>query len=319
MSPTKIAVACSIMLSAAAAMTVSMELLSGETPLAQHSGKSPMSTSTKMITDEQQILDHIHGIFRAYLNKDRETIRQTHTQDWTGFQVSSREMVRGIDAHMRNANATLDKTTPVGYELLDTEISVHGDIAIVHYLASYTYRDDVDVEHMVRLRSADIYRKDDGHWNQCGSNICLVPEPAGDPPVDTTRLRVLDPNEQAELLEARESVWQAWFAGDADRLHELVPKETIAIEPGSSDWADLAEIMRRSKAFTDSGAKLVRLEFPATQIQTFGPVAILYTTYLFEIESAEGKHTTTSGRGAEIFVRRDGHWVNPGWHLDSGP
>ena len=318
MSFKTIAVACSSTLLAATAITPLMDMLSERTLLAQPSGTHPMSTPTQIMSDEQQILDHIHGIFRAYLGKDRETIRRTHTQDWTGFQVSSREMVRGIDAHMRNANATLDNTTPLGYELIDTEISVYGDIAIVHYLASYTYRDEVDEEHMVRLRSADIYRKDDGHWNQCGSNICRVPKPAGDPPVDTTHPRRLDPNEQAELLEARESVWRAWFTGDADRLRELVPQEAIAIDPGPSDWADLAEIMRRSRAFIDSGATLVRLDFPATQIQAFGPVAILYTTYLFEIESAEGEHTTTSGRGTEIFVKRDGRWVNPGWHLDSG-
>ena len=277
-----------------------------------------MSNPTYVITDEQQILDHIHGIFRAYLDKDRATIRRTHTQDWTGFQVGSQEMVRGIDAHMCNANATLDKTTPLGYELLDTDVSIYGDTAIVHYLASYSYRDHVDEEHTVRLRSTDVYRKDDGHWSQCGSNICRVPQPADNPFVDATRLRVLSPSEQSELLEDRESVWQAWFAGDADSLRELVPEETIAINAGPGDWEDMAEVMRKSKAFIDSGAKLVRLDFPNTQIQVFGPVAILYTTYLFETESAEGERTTTSGRGTEIFVKRDGRLVNPGWHLDAG-
>ncbi len=300
--------------------TIAMDMLSGRTLLGQHLGTRQMSAPTQVTSDEQQILGHIHGIFRAYLDEDREAIRRTHTQDWVGFQVSSREMVRGIDSYMRNANATLDATTPLGYELLDTDISVYGDIAIVHYLASYTYLDHVDEEHTVRLRSADIYRKDDGHWNQCGSNICRVPlpQPAEDPSVDATHMRLLAPSEQTELLEARESVWRAWFAGDTDSLRELAPRETIAIDPGPSDWADLAEIMRRSKAFIDSGDKLVRLDFPTTQIQAFGPVAIIYTTYLFETESAEGERTTTSGRGTEIFVKRDGRWVNPGWHLDSG-
>ena len=79
-----------------------------------------MLTSIQIINDKQQILDHIHGIFRAYLDMDREAIRRTHTEDWAGFQVSSREMVRGIDSYMRNANATLDNTTPLAYELLDT-------------------------------------------------------------------------------------------------------------------------------------------------------------------------------------------------------
>jgi hypothetical protein len=25
------------------------------------------------------------------------------------------------------------------------------------------------------------------------------------------------------------------------------------------------------------------------------------------------------GRGTEVFVRRDGKWVDVGWHLDNGP
>jgi hypothetical protein len=46
-------------------------------------------------------------------------------------------------------------------------------------------------------------------------------------------------------------------------------------------------------------------------------VAILYTTWSYTLE-VEGKAQTSSGRGTEIFVRRDGQWVNSGWHLDSG-
>ena len=99
--------------------TVAMDMLSGRTRLGQHLGTRQMSTPTQVTSDEQQILGHIHGIFRAYLDEDREAIRRTHTQDWAGFQVSSREMVRGIESYMRNANATLDATTPLGYELLE--------------------------------------------------------------------------------------------------------------------------------------------------------------------------------------------------------
>ncbi|HEY7544277.1 MAG TPA: hypothetical protein VID27_05310, partial [Blastocatellia bacterium] len=66
-----------------------------------------------------------------------------------------------------------------------------------------------------------------------------------------------------------------------------------------------------------SGAKLVRLEFPKTEMQIYGNVIIIYTTYLYEIE-AQGQLHTTSGRGTEMFVRRGGNYVNVGWHLDDG-
>jgi hypothetical protein len=33
---------------------------------------------------------------------------------------------------------------------------------------------------------------------------------------------------------------------------------------------------------------------------------------------SNGQRQVSSGRGTEIFLRRGGCWVNPGWHLDSG-
>ena len=54
----------------------------------------------------------------------------------------------------------------------------------------------------------------------------------------------------------------------------------------------------------------------AKEIQRFGDVAIIWTSYLVETEE-NGKRVVSSGRATEIFVRRNGEWVNPGWHTDS--
>jgi len=36
------------------------------------------------------------------------------------------------------------------------------------------------------------------------------------------------------------------------------------------------------------------------------------------VETEEnGKRSVSSGRATEIFVRRNGEWVNPGWHTDN--
>ncbi len=50
----------------------------------------------------------------------------------------------------------------------------------------------------------------------------------------------------------------------------------------------------------------------------FGDTAILYYTYVFET-GGNGKSVVDAGRGTEVFVRRDGKWVDVGWHLDNGP
>lgn len=129
--------------------------------------------------------------------------------------------------------------------------------------------------------------------------------------------QTITPALRRELLAAREAVWRAWFANDRKQLEVVIPQETIAINAGEQAWQDRAEILGAARSFAESGAKLVRLEYPRTEIQVFGDVAILYTNYLFEVES-QGERQTTAGRGTEIFVRRNGRWVNPGWHTDSG-
>jgi len=50
-------------------------------------------------------------------------------------------------------------------------------------------------------------------------------------------------------------------------------------------------------------------------VQHYGDVAIIWSDYLVETEE-EGKRVLDSGRVTEVFVRRGGHWTNPGWHTD---
>ena len=123
----------------------------------------------------------------------------------------------------------------------------------------------------------------------------------------------------AQVIECcrREAVWKAWFANDRATLDKLIPEEAIAIDSGSEAWSNRAAIMAGAQSFANRGAKLVRLEFPKTEMQIYGAAVIVYTTYVYEIE-ANGKRTKESGRGTEIFVRRGNELVNVGWHLDAG-
>ncbi|MCH7721557.1 MAG: nuclear transport factor 2 family protein [Planctomycetes bacterium] len=127
-------------------------------------------------TDREMILDHIHGLFKAFLSKDRETIRRGHTADWRGFQIRSRHLVRGIDEYMKVADQVMNSFPGTRYELIETDIEVHGDVAIVFYLAREWLPADDGPEKTILIRSVDIYRREPAGWNQCGSNICVVPD-----------------------------------------------------------------------------------------------------------------------------------------------
>lgn len=118
------------------------------------------------------------------------------------------------------------------------------------------------------------------------------------------------------ILRCRESVWRAWFANDAKTLRELVPAEAIAISPSEDEWHTQADILRGAAEFQAQGGKLIRLEFPRTKIQRYGDAAFVYSQFILETEVG-GKRSLGGGRATEVFVFRNGHWINPGWHTDS--
>ena len=124
--------------------------------------------------DRAAIKAHIEEICQAFVDGDVARIRATHTDDWRGFPLRARALVRGIDAYMRQADEILEKFNGLRYEFLDTDVQVFGDVAVVYYLAREWLRQPDGSEKTILLRSVDIYRREPAGWNQCGSNICLV-------------------------------------------------------------------------------------------------------------------------------------------------
>ena len=118
-----------------------------------------------------------------------------------------------------------------------------------------------------------------------------------------------------EVLAAREAAWRAYFAGDVNALGGLLPQEFIGIGMNDGPFADRAKTLEGARAFREAGGRLVRLAFPETQAQRFGDVVVLYGRFEAVIQS-DGMERTLRGRLTELFVRRDGKWVHPGWHLD---
>jgi ketosteroid isomerase-like protein len=127
-------------------------------------------------SDRDAILAHVDSIFQAYFRGDRDAIRATHIHDWRGFHLRSRSIVRGIDEYMRHADAVLASIQGLRYEMLDADVQVYGDVAVVFYLAREWIRDAEGREKTILLRACDVYRRDGGAWNQCGSNIYVMPD-----------------------------------------------------------------------------------------------------------------------------------------------
>jgi ketosteroid isomerase-like protein len=268
--------------------------------------------------DREEIRAHIDSIFQAFIHKDAAKLRATHDEHWLGYLEGSDTVIRGIGGYMENASYGIANPDygMTGYKMREFDMIFQGDAAFVTFVA------DVDSKspagpHRRALRITDFYVKRNGHWIQAGSDTELHPESMQTQMEQFTQEpRTLGDRDRKSLLAAREAVWRAFFANDRAALDKLIPADLITIEPSGRQFGHHAEVLSGAEYMAKSGAKLVRLEFPKTEIQVYGATAIIYSTYLYELEK-DGKRTPNTGRVTEVFVSRKGQWVNPGWHMDA--
>ena len=264
--------------------------------------------------DRAAIKAHIESIFQAFINKDNAALRATHAENWLGYLGDGRTMIKGIadymDWNQQDAKSPFGMT---GYKFREFDMIFKGDAAFVCFVADVDSKTPNGPSHRV-LRICDFYTKNDSKWIQSGSYTGTHPETVEQ---QLAAPAPLGDQMKKRLLDAREAVWRAWFAGDRPTLEKLIPDETIAIESESNNWVNRQTILDGSTQFAKSGGKLIKLEFPKTEIQVYGRTAVIYSDYAYEFETG-GQRSTHSGRVTEVFVLRDGQWVNPGWHLDSG-
>jgi ketosteroid isomerase-like protein len=265
-------------------------------------------------TDRAAIRAHIDRIFQAFIHKDRAELRATHAANWLGYLEGSRKMIRGIDEYM-NWAGYIEPGSSYGmtaYKMREFDMIFQGDAAFVAFVAEVESSTPAGPFHRT-LRITDFYTKQNGAWIQTGSDTDLHPESMAE---QQQTPRTLSDSEKKRLLDAREAVWRAYFAGDRAKLEKLLPDELLTMEPGG-DWGNRTAVLEGSARFASGGGKLVRLEFPKTEVQVYGPTAIVYSSYVYEIEQSS-KRSVNSGRITEVFVNRNGAWVNPSWHMEPG-
>ena len=276
-------------------------------------GAAAQSIPASRAADAALIKKEIEIICQAFVDKDLKTLEATHGRNWRGFTPESDHVIRGLDGYMNEA--TFDPRTPkgqgmVGYRISDFDVVFYGDTAVASFVL------DVDAMRGTQkvtqtLTILDVFQKEPHRWVQVASNTSYHGEELQR---RASQLRLIGDGEKKELFAAREAVWRAWFAGDTKQLTSLLPPELITIEPSAGTFGTLQSNLEGSRGFAAGGGKLTRLVFPTTEIQAYGATVILYTT--FEMDLVEGGKTRTSkGAATEVFVRRDGRWINTGWQL----
>jgi len=263
--------------------------------------------------DAAAIRAHIESIFQAFVDKDRAKLEATHGAEWRGFTPWSGHVIRGRDGYMNEATFPPDvpkNQGMVGYRIGEFDIVFYGDTGVVTFMAEVDrlYGTDKSTQ---KLTFIDVYHKDPGGWIQVASNTSLHPDAVSEMMSERRRL---DDGERASLMKAREAVWRAWFGGDEPALKKLLPPELITIDSGSPTFGTFKSTLEGSREFAASGGKLTRITFPSTEIQVYGNTAILYTSYEMDLQTG-GQKRTERGMATEVFVNKDGQWLNTGWQL----
>ncbi len=278
---------------------------------------TPVFAQDDRAADRAAIKAHIESIFEAFIKKDNAALRATHAENWLGYLGEGREMIKGIGTYMEWN--TQDPKQPYGmksYKFREFDMIFKGDAAFVCFVADTETSWPGNPSRVLRI--CDFYTKDNGKWIQSGSYTATHPESVeAQTAAQMSAPRQLGEPMKKRLLDAREAVWRAYFAGDRTTLEKLIPAETVAIESGGNNWSNRQTILDSSTQFAKGGGKLLKLEFPRTEIQMYGLTAIVYSNYAYELETG-GQRSAHAGRVTEVFVMRNGQWVNPGWHMDSG-
>jgi ketosteroid isomerase-like protein len=268
--------------------------------------------------DRAAIRAHIDSIFQAFIRKDIAALRATHAENWLGYLDNSGRMLKGINDYM-DWNQ-LDPKSPYGmksYKFRDFDMIFKGDAAFVCFVADVESNWPGAPSHRA-LQICDFYTKNDGKWIQNGSDTGLHAESMQESvEAQMAAPRPVGDQMKKRLLDAREAVWRAFFRNDRAMLDKMLPDETLAIEAEGNSWSNRQKVLDDAAEFVKNGGKLIKLEFPKTEIQMYGFTAVLYSNYSYELETG-GQHINQSGRVTEVFVLRKGQWVNPGWHMDSG-
>jgi hypothetical protein len=297
-------------------------------PVARSFAAPPASSAPDdRAADVAAIRAHIGSIFQAFIDGDIDKIYATHSADWRGFLEGTAEPIKGIDEYMR-ANgiewprpANAPKFTPylpkgTTYKMSNFDVNFYcPDLGVASFIGDFVREEGNTTVILRRFRIMDVYARRPGGWIQVASHTVIDPTwRAQQTAAQASQPRQVPPEIRARILKARDAVWRAWFANDRAALEKMIPEEAIAID-SAPQWSNRAAILASAKQFADSGAKLVRLEFPKTELQVYGNTIIVYTTYVTETE-LNGKQETRTGRGTEMFVLRGDDLVNVGWHLD---
>lgn len=118
-----------------------------------------------------------------------------------------------------------------------------------------------------------------------------------------------------ELMEARRSLWTAWFENDRSGLAQRLVPEFVGLNSGDAPFSDRSAVMAAAAEFVQGGGRLLHIDFPETITRQVGDFAVLHSSYRFAVVQG-GEPFLIEGRMSQWFVRQNGSWRGLGWHLD---
>jgi len=193
------------------------------------------------------------------------------------------------------------------YKIVESDLMFYGDVALLPYVVELEATNGAKQ----KLRIFDVFAKLNGDWVQVGTNTGPHPDQIARQMSDPAQL---PPPIRKALLDTRDAVWRAYFANSRPDLETMLADELVAVGPDSDRIDNRDAVIAASQQFVQGGGKLVKLDFPSSEIQVYGNTAIIYSRYDVQTERGGQQHAMR-GRVSETFVFRNKRWVNTAWQM----
>jgi ketosteroid isomerase-like protein len=265
-------------------------------------GTQPRPVSAHL---RRTLLEAREAVWRAFYQKDPSVIEELLPPELIAIDEWEEKWRTRDDALADYKKVAEQKVKLTRLEFPRTEIQVFGDTAILY--SQFVYETEANGNRSTSSgRGTEIFVRRHGKWVNVGWHL------------DSCLHMVAREGLRKTLLAAREAVWRAYFSNDP-LLDQVVGAETVAFEATQDKWRNHDEFLADAKKAPARLGKLVRLEFPHTEIRIYDETAIMYSSYVYETELDGKRSGPVSGRATEVFTLREGKWVNVGRHVDSGP
>lgn len=129
-------------------------------------------------TPKDQVRASLDSWHSSMLAQDLDKVLSMYTRDLVSYDAILKLQIRGLDAYAAHWNECMAFCpSDMIFEIHDPEISVDGDLALVHFLARCGGTNEEGQEETGWMRTTQCWRRNDGDWKIAHEHLSIPFDP----------------------------------------------------------------------------------------------------------------------------------------------